>query len=305
MRDQQDIRFKKMIQNDEGLKEKFVRRGVWIYLFSFVIGPMGYVTKMILSADLAVEQIGVFYGIISLITLLGTYNDLGLTEALNFFLPKFAVAKNYGKFRTAVLYAFLAQLITGTILGALFFFGADFLGTHYFKSAEAADILRVFCLFFFLSNFLHIGVTVFSSLQETKYQYFVNFIRSFFSLVFVSGLWFLGHGNVLAYAWAWVVPLVIAIVWNVAVLYVRIYRTYLSGIPNDHSDGLFKKIFSYALWTLLTANVGMLLSQIDMQLILLFLGPKDAGYYTNYLSLIGIPFLLITPLIGFLFPVIS
>lgn len=42
-----------------------------------------------------------------------------------------------------------------------------------------------------------------------------------------------------------------------------------------------------------------------MQLILYILGPKEAGYYTNYLSLIGIPFLLITPLIGFLFPVIS
>ncbi len=65
-----------MIKNDESLKEKFVRKGFWIYLFSFVIGPIGYVTKMILSSELSVEQIGVFYGIISLIALVGTYNDL-------------------------------------------------------------------------------------------------------------------------------------------------------------------------------------------------------------------------------------
>lgn len=42
-----------------------------------------------------------------------------------------------------------------------------------------------------------------------------------------------------------------------------------------------------------------------MQLIIYFLGTRDAGYYTNYLSIIGIPFIIITPIIGFLFPVIS
>ncbi|EKD29896.1 MAG: hypothetical protein ACD_78C00222G0001 [uncultured bacterium (gcode 4)] len=42
-----------------------------------------------------------------------------------------------------------------------------------------------------------------------------------------------------------------------------------------------------------------------MQLIIYLLGPRDAGYYTNYLSIIGIPFVIITPIIGFLFPVIS
>lgn len=63
----------------------------------------------------------------------------------------------------------------------------------------------------------------------------------------------------------------------------------------DHSDGLFKEIFKYALWILLASNVGMLLSQIDMQLIIVLLGAKDAGYYTNYLSLIGIPFLRHAP----------
>lgn len=111
-----------MLKNDESLKEKFVRKGFWIYLFSFIIGPIGYATKMVLSSDLSVEQIGVFYGIISLITLVGTYNDLGLTEALQFYLPKFAVNKQYGKFKAALFYAFCAQTVSSVILGSAFFF---------------------------------------------------------------------------------------------------------------------------------------------------------------------------------------
>jgi O-antigen/teichoic acid export membrane protein len=42
-----------------------------------------------------------------------------------------------------------------------------------------------------------------------------------------------------------------------------------------------------------------------MQLIIYFLGSKQAGYYTNYLSMIGMPYLFITPIIAFMFPVIS
>ncbi len=146
---------------------------------------------------------------------------------MQFFLPKYAVRKEYAKFRAAITYAFVAQASTSVLLGAGFFFGADFLAEHYFKSAEAGELLRIFCLFFFLSNLLQIGSTVFASLQETKYQYAVSFIRSIFSLAFVAGLWLAGWGNIVNYAWAWIFPLVIAIAWNLSVAYVTIYRKYL------------------------------------------------------------------------------
>lgn len=294
-----------MIQNDEGLKEKFVRRGFWIYAFSFVIGPIGYLTKIVLSADLSVAEMGVLYGIIGFVTLVGTYNDLGLTEALNYFLPKFASKGQYGKFRAAVTYAIVSQVATSAVLGTAFYLGADFLGERYFKSPDASAVLKVFCLFFLLNNLIQIGTTIYGSLQRTKSQYAVNFLRAFLSLAFVATLWAGGHGNLIAYSWAWVFPLLVTAAWNAATLYLGIFRKYLAGVPADHSDGLFRKVFAYALWTLITANVGVVLSQIDMQLLLFLKGPEAAGYYTNYLSLVGIPFLFVTPIISFLFPVVS
>jgi O-antigen/teichoic acid export membrane protein len=44
---------------------------------------------------------------------------------------------------------------------------------------------------------------------------------------------------------------------------------------------------------LLASQAGTILSQIDMQMIIYMLGMTDAGYYTNYLSIIGIPFMII------------
>ena len=61
----------------------------------------------------------------------------------------------------------------------------------------------------------------------------------------------------------------------------------------------------YALWVFLAVNAGVLLSQIDMQMVVFLLGTEAAGYYANYLSIIRIPFILLTPGIVFLFPVIS
>lgn len=126
-----------MFDHTEGLKEKFIRKGFWIYLFSFIVGPIGYLTKMTLSESLSVDEMGVLYGIISLVILVGAYNDLGFTEALHYFLPRFAVEKKYAEFKTVLLYALISKLVSSTILGIFFFFGAEWLSRVYFENSAA------------------------------------------------------------------------------------------------------------------------------------------------------------------------
>jgi hypothetical protein len=65
-----------MIDQHTSLSEKFLKKGFWLYLFSFIIAPMGYVIKIILSGELEVSEVGIIYGIISLIVMLSAYNDL-------------------------------------------------------------------------------------------------------------------------------------------------------------------------------------------------------------------------------------
>ena len=106
-----------MLNSSETLTEKFIKRGAWLYFFAFITGPVGYIVKIILSHDLSVEEIGILYGIISLITLLSTYHDLGLTESLNYFLPKFIVAKDWGRFKSIVFFSIIVQLVSSTLIG--------------------------------------------------------------------------------------------------------------------------------------------------------------------------------------------
>lgn len=65
---------------------------------------------MIIAGSLSVEEIGLFYSILGLVTILSAYNDLGLTEALQYFLPRYLIAHDYIKAKSIWLYTLLLQL---------------------------------------------------------------------------------------------------------------------------------------------------------------------------------------------------
>jgi O-antigen/teichoic acid export membrane protein len=52
-------------------------------------------------------------------------------------------------------------------------------------------------------------------------------------------------------------------------------------------------------------NAGILLGQIDQQMIIVILGPQSAGYYTNYLSLFNLYGIFVFPFTALLFPIVT
>lgn len=156
------------------------------------------------------------------------------------------------------------------------------------------------------SNVLHFNVTIFSIYQNTKQQKFSEFIRMALTLCFAVSLHIKELGTLETYSWAWNYGMMLA----VAISSFGVWRYYLMPLIQDPAKitfekTYFKELFSYGLWSLLTMNIGIILSQIDMQLLILMKGTEDAGLYSNYLSLIGIPFVFTSPIIAFIFPVVS
>ena len=117
---------------EETLARKFVRKGFWLYFFSFFIGPLGYIDKVLLSHGLSVAEVGMIYGVISFISLISVYNDLGFTESLNFFLPKHIIEKEFGKAKYLLIFTLRIQALSSLLIALILFFLAPWLGTHYF-----------------------------------------------------------------------------------------------------------------------------------------------------------------------------
>ena len=97
---------------DSTLTDKLLTNGFWIYFFTIFIAPSGYIIRVIISNDLGVDQVGLIYSIIGFITLLSIYNDLGLTEILKYYLPKFRIDESYNNFKNSIFLSTVGQILT-------------------------------------------------------------------------------------------------------------------------------------------------------------------------------------------------
>ncbi len=294
-----------MIDQHDSLAEKFLRKWFWLYLFSFIIAPLWYVVKILVSHDVSVEEIGIIYGVMSLVMLILSFNDLWMAESLNKFIPEYVTQKRYDKVKTILVYALLAQVVTGGIIFSVLFFWSTFLGTHYFHDSRAIEVIQVFSFFFLGFTFFHVLNVFFQAIQNTFLQRFTEFLRMVAILWFTAYAFFGEKWDIFHYSLAWVLWLYIGIFAAFYFFIKHYYFKYLRTEKIIFSFDFFKKIFSYALLVFLGSQASTILSQVDMQMIIYILGAKDAWFYSNYLSIISIPFVLIGPIFAFLFPVFS
>ena len=294
-----------MIEQHKTLSEKFIKKGFWLYLFSFIIAPIWYIIKIIVSWNISVSDLGILYWIISIITLLSSFNDFGMTESMSYFIPKYLEKKDYSKIKTIIAYAFLTQVITWIIIALILFFGAEFLAENYFKSNEAKNIIQIFCLYFLWINIFQVFNQFFLVIQNTFYNRITELLKMIFIVLSIIIITFLDLWNLTNYALSRISGLYFWIIFVIYFFYTKYYKIYFSEIPYSFSDKLFKKLFNYAVLVFLAAQSSTILSQMDMQMIIYFLWTTDAWYYTNYLSIITIPFMIIWPIFWLLFPLFS
>lgn len=294
-----------MIDQYNSLAEKFIKKGIWLYLFSFIIAPIWYIIKIIISWELSVSEVWILYWIISLITLLSSYNDLWMTESLNHFIPKFIVEKRYDKVKSILFYALFLQIITSLIIAFWFFFWADYIANNYFKSQQAVDILKVFAVFFIWLNIFQTLNKFFIAVQNTFLNKITEFFRMIFIILSVFFIFITDNSSLLNFSYSWLVWLYIWLLIALFIFYKKYYKKYFKKEKIIINKKLIKEIFKYAVIVSLWTSAATILWQMDMQMIIYFLWSTQAGYYTNYLSIIWIPFVIIWPIYSFLFPVFS
>jgi len=252
-----------------------------------------------------VEEIWILYWILWLLSIVSSYNDLWMTESLNHFLPKCFIEKKYAEAKSYLTYAFLTQLISGIIIAVLFFCFSEFIAINYFKSVMAIETLKIFSFYFLWYNFFQVLVTFFISTQNTFFTKITDFFRIWSIALLTSLLFFLNSWSLLNYSISRVAWLYISVLVAIFIFYKFYYKEYFSWIAVLWEKKLYKKISNYAIIVFLSASWWTILWQIDLQMVLFFLWAKNAWFYTNYLSISALFWLIIWPIYWLLFPVFS
>lgn len=290
---------------DETLSEKLVKRWFRLYFFQYLAIPFGYLTRLLISnsPDVSVADFWVMYSIISLITLLYTYNDLGLTESLHFFLPRFYIKKEYNNIKTTIWLSLWAQILTSILIVCCLRFWSDWLSVHYFKNEHAWIILKYFCVYFSLTNILQVFQSIFISFQKTFENQLTSFIQLLTTFVFALFCFFSWKWNIERYSIGRILSIVVWII--VAYILYRKYRPNIMQWMFKWDKVVLNKFIKYALWALIWSSIGTLFGQIIQQMVLYFLWAENAWYYSNFLSLFNIGITLIGPIMILIFPLVS
>ena len=286
---------------DQPLGQKLIKKWFWLYFFTILIAPTGYFIRVLVSNSVSVADVGIIYSIMWLMGILSAYHDLGLTEALQYHLPKYRIQKKYNAFKTSILFTFIVQAVTGIIIAFLLFYWADFLAANYFHSAESAYIIKIFCLYFLGVNFFNMLYSIYIAFQDIIQYKLIDGIKSYTTLIFTLCFFLLGTLDITNFTRAWMIGLWVSLLIS-GILFIKKYWYTLSKWEIERDYALLKKQIKYAFWVFIWINVTLLLSQIDQQFIIYFLWAQSAWYYANYLSLILSFNILSAPFLGYLFP---
>ena len=292
----------KNILQQETLSQKLISKWFRTYFFVVFTAPIWYFIRLIASNTLSVADVWVFYWVLSLITLLYSYNDLWLTESMRYFLPKYRLEDKKWQIKNTIWLSFFMQLITWIIIFLLLFFNAEWIAIHHFHEIAAINVIRIMSFYFLWYNIIQVCSSIFIAFQDTFNSWLVWLSNMLSVLIFSLIFRMCANFNVSLFALAWIIWVG---VW-ISIWLIQIFRKYnhLLKLPRD---GIDKNIISiqlkYAFRIFLSSNIWTLLWNVDQQLVVNKLWAELSWYFTNMLSLLNIFLLLVGPLLGLLFPI--
>lgn len=292
----------KEILQEETLSHKLISKWFRAYVFVIFTAPLWYLIRLVASNALSVADIWIFYWVLSLITLLYSYNDLGLTESMQYFLPKYWLENKKWQIKNTIWLSFFMQLITWIIIFCLLFFNAEWLAIHHFHAIEATNVIKIMSFYFLWYNVIQVCSSIFVAFQDTFSSWLMQFCNMFSVLIFSILFRIFASFNVSLFALARIIWVAM---W-ISIWLIQLFRKYshLLKLPREEIDkSLISRQFKYAFWVFLTTNISTLLGNVDQQLVLNKLWAESSWYFTNMLSLLMIFFSVIWPFLALLFPI--
>ena len=287
---------------EETLSHKLISRWFRAYTFVIFTAPLWYLIRLLASNTLSVSDVWIFYWVLSLMGLLYSYNDLGLTESMQYFLPKYRLEGKKWQIKNTIWLSFFMQLITWIIIFCLLFFNAEWLAIHHFHEIAATNVIKIMSFYFLWYNLIQVCNSIFVAFQDTFNSWLMWFCNSISVLIFSILFRVFASFNVSLFALAWIIWVAI---W-ISVWLIQLFSKYnhLLKLPREKLDrNLVSTQFKYAFWVFLTVNIWSLLWNVDQQLVVNKLWTESSWYFTNMLSLLNIFIAIVSPLLWLLFPV--
>ena len=249
-----------------------------VFAISIVAAFFGYLVRIFFARNLTVEEFGLFYAIISFLSIFVIFITSGLDRALIFFIPKFLAESKNQSIKNSITYAAIVSFVSNLIFLILLFFFADFLGKNYFHNSSASAVLMLMAVSFFIDGFVLIiqssfqgflMMATFSGVDLTRMILLLTLSFIFFK--FEMGLF----SPVLAYI---VTPLILICVY-LPLLFIRNHNIFAKN-KFIWEKQLFKKLYKYGLQMVFLTVGGVILGHADRLMLTYYKTLEEVGIYS-------------------------
>ena len=253
-------RVRKLLEPGEGLHQRAVRSGAWVFALKITDQLFGLIRLIVLARVLAPHDFGLMGIALLAMATLQTFTATGFQAAL---IQKKERAEEY------LNVAWTIHIVRGLALSIILFFAAPYVAI-FFDATLATPIVRVIGISVLLQGFSNIGVLYFEKELEFGKQFFYQLSGTLaYFVVAVSA------ALILRSVWALVFGLLAASVVRLIVSYfIHPYR------PRPSLDwGKAKELFTFGKWILGAAIAQFLFDQGDDIFVGKLLGVTFLGFY--------------------------
>ena len=275
------------------------REFFYVYFFSYLAAPLAYFIKIILAKNLSVEQFGILFAIIGFFGLISIFNDLGMSETLNYFGVKFFEKDDFYSLKISFYYSIIMQTLTSIFITIiLFLFGQNLLKNFF-------GVLNFNIFFFFFLYFIFLNLTkpikiIFNVSKKYSYNNVFTFFEKLLTLIFILIFVFLN----LDFKYIGLIFFLPIFILSLIYLHIIFSKDFCNFKKYKFKFDLklYKKLLRYAFYVFLGSGATLLLGRIDVLFITYFLEIKYVGFYEIALLLAFIISILLTPIVSYLTP---
>jgi len=284
------------------LTERVIHGSSIIFFFTILTSPLGFFIRVLYSHSLSIEMYGLFYAVLSFFGFFSLFSDLGFGYSVIYFIPKYLKKKDYATCWNLFRYNQIVVFLTSIIVILTLFVSSDWLSKNYFKVNQAGTLIRILCIYYLAGCFVNTLEKFFIGLQQEIYYSSIEFIRLAFTLLFSLLFWTLKLSTVYYFAYSWAIAYVLtAMIYS----FIAYQNNKLVDKPFYFDKKLLKKMYDFAVPTLLTSGTILLTGSMDIFFLTLFKGVKEVGIYNIVLPLVAISSIFLSPFKVFFLPLIS
>ena len=134
------------------MKKKMIHGSMISISFMLISSLVGYFIKLILTRTIDIADLGLYFSVLGFIMFFVFLRDLGLSESLVYFIPRYLVTNSKKKIKASIKFAVIVQTFNGLVFFFVISLLAKTLATYYFKDERATLLLIGFAFYFILDG---------------------------------------------------------------------------------------------------------------------------------------------------------